>query len=277
MGEMGTKAPLRWLATVVAATTLGAVAVGACSNDDNSNKAGSTSTTAALTGTKAACQQWVKIDTAAGKGPGGSDEQPTPAQGKAFASTLAGLFPKFVANAPSDIKDATTDIQSRLTAAQSSGDLSHLDPSSDETFAGELDKIETWVHDSCGFQNVDLVGVDYEFQGMPATLKAGPVSIVFTNKAKDEFHEVNVALVKPGVSVDDIMTAIRKNADQAQGKYQGDLTFINNTGAPPGGSSAITLNLTKGTYLVTCFVPVGGKEGAPPHAQMGMMQKFTVS
>ena len=275
---MRRQAPLRWLATTVAVVTLGTFALSACGDDDNDTASGTTTTAAELTGTKAACQDWLKVEKTANEGPGGGDEQPTPEQGKAFVAKLQPVFARFAEHAPDELAATTADIQSRFTAAAANGDISNLDPSSDEAFGTELNKIEDWVHSDCGFQNLDVVAVDYEFQGMPATLKAGPTSISFMNHATDEFHELNIMRINDGakMNVDEIEAAIHKDANAAEAQVGDQVTFVANTGAAPGKSSATTTTLTKGDYLVTCFVPVGGKDGAPPHAQMGMMQKFTV-
>jgi uncharacterized cupredoxin-like copper-binding protein len=276
---MRRQAPLRWLATVVAVVTLGTFALSACGNDDDNNA--SATTTTALTGTKAACRGVLDADRAAGEndpsGGGDSDQPPTPAQGKAFATALQPHVDQFVANAPADIKDTATQIKATVDSAATSGDITHLDPS-DETFGPLYTKMETWVHDTCSYQNLDVSAVDYEFQGMPGTVKAGPTSILFANHAKDEFHELNVMRVNEdaSMSVDEIMAAIHKDANAAEQQIDDQVTFVANTGAPPGQTAATTTSLTKGEYLIACFVPVGGKDGAPPHAQMGMMQRFTV-
>jgi hypothetical protein len=277
---MRRQAPLRYLATVVALVTLGTFALSACGDDDNDKASSTTSTTAALTGTAAACDGVLQADAAAGQAgpPGGSDQPPTPEQGKAFAKALQPHVEDFAANAPADMKDTATQLKSIVDGAVASGDISHLDPS-DPTFGSLLAKTEGWVHDTCGYQNVDVGAMDYSYQGVPATLKPGPTSIAMTNHATDEFHELNVIRLKDDakVTADQLIDAIKKDANAAQQQYGDQLDILANTGAPPGQMAATTTTLTKGSYVVACFVPIGGKDGAPPHAQEGMIGKFTVS
>jgi hypothetical protein len=52
---------------------------------------------------------------------------------------------------------------------------------------------------------------------------------------------------------------------------------VGHASAKPGDDDFAVLNLTAGRYGVGCFVPVGGKEGAPPHVTRGMLAEFTVA
>lgn len=275
---MRRQAPLRYLAAVVALVTVGTFALSACGDDDNDKASSTTSTTAALTGTAAACDGVLKADAAAGSNAPEGDQAPTVEQGKALAKALQPHVDAYAANAPADVKDTANQIKAIVDGAVTSGDVSHLDPS-DDTFGPLLAKTETWVHDTCGYQNLDVMAMDYSYQGVPATLKTGPTSISMANHATDEFHELNVMRLKDDATVtqDQLIDAIKKDANAAEQQYGDQLDVLANTGAPPGQSAATTVTLTKGSYVVACFVPVGGKDGAPPHAQEGMIQKFTVS
>lgn len=44
----------------------------------------------------------------------------------------------------------------------------------------------------------------------------------------------------------------------------------------PGETKAGIMNLTPGSYVVACFIPVGSKESGAPHFTKGMYGEFTV-
>lgn len=278
---MGHTTNLRRALALAGAAILAASLFAGCSSSKKASgktkgtsATGNTSVSNASTG---ACQAWIKVDTAANSGPSGGDGPPNPAALKQFAGQLKPLVDKFVASAPSAVKADATSIQSIVDSAASGGDPSKLDPSN-PALGKPLNGVEKWVHDSCGFQTLDVMGVDYAFQDLPKSLKAGPTSVEFMNHAKDEQHEISVLRIKPGsgVAADKLVGDIQTDANAAEQKYGDKVEPVGQTEATPGQTAYVTLDLKPGEYVAACFIPVGGKDGGVPHAQKGMVQAFTV-
>lgn len=270
----------RALALVGAAILAASLFAGCSSTKKASGKTKGTTAsdnTSVSNASTGACQAWVAVDTAANQGPNGSEGPPSPAALKQFASQLKPLVDKFASSAPSAAKADATAIQSIIDSAASGGDTSKLDPSN-PALGKPLNGVEKWVHDSCGFQTVDVMGVDYAFQDLPKSLKAGPTSVEFMNHAKDEQHEIAIVRIKPGSGVvaANLVGDIQTDANAAEQKYGDKLEPVGQTEATPGQTTYVTLDLKPGEYVAACFIPVGGKDGGVPHAQKGMVQAFTV-
>ncbi len=119
---------------------------------------------------------------------------------------------------------------------------------------------------------VDIVGLDYAFQA-PSTLPAGRTTFRFVNRGKVA-HELNVSLLKRGVSVQQFMAAI--NADTPVAPFRDAPVGV--VFARPGerAAAALSTELLPGrTYVVMCI-----KQDTPKaklHSAMGMYSAFTVS
>lgn len=278
---MGHTTNLRRALALAGAAILAASLFAGCSSSKKASGktkgTSATGNTSVSNASSSACQAWIKVDTAANQGPGGSGGPPNPAALKQFATQLKPLVDKFASSAPSATKADAAAIQSIVDSAASGGDTSKLDPSN-PALGKPLNGVEKWVHDSCGFQAVSVMGVDYAFEDLPKSLKAGPTSIEFMNHAKDEQHEIGVIRIKPGSGVDaaKLVADIRSDANGAQQKYGDKVEPVAETEAPPGQTAYTTVDLQPGQYVAACFIPVGGKDGGVPHAQKGMVQAFTV-
>lgn len=91
--------------------------------------------------------------------------------------------------APPDLAPSLTTLEPFVDAAAQGVPPDFEDPA----LTGAITGYETWAHENCGYQNVDLVGTDFRFDGAPTTLDAGPVSMLLENRSTDgQFH---VALV----------------------------------------------------------------------------------
>ncbi|MFA9430782.1 hypothetical protein [Egicoccus sp. AB-alg2] len=141
---------------------------------------------------------------------------------------------------------------------------------------------------------VEVVGVDYGFEGLDGPIDAGS-TLTFRNASEVEYHEVVVMRVpdEETRSLDELLALPPEEAGQA-------LEFVGVAVAPPGEEGEVVagdLTLDQpGRYVATCFIPIGadpdvvheamhGAEGedAPPdlgdgepHAMAGMAAEFTV-
>src|SRR4029078_2428163 len=112
---------------------------------------------------------------------------------------------------------------------------------------------------------VEVIGTDYAFRA-PATLPAGPVTFRFRNDGKKS-HEFNIFLLKPGVTIDQVIAA-GKAAKPQMPMIEGAVGVLV---ADPGSTapSGLTVNLVPGrTYGVQCIFR--DSTGMPRHYEMGM-------
>ena len=146
----------------------------------------------------------------------------------------------------------------------------------------EVVEAENTVHAydlaNCGWAKVDAVGVEYAFQGIPATLEEGVTSFDFRNSGK-ELHELVVFKKKDGVteSFDEIL---QLGEEEGQAKVE----QVAGTFASQGDTDYTVVELEKGEYVAVCFIPVGliseeeaPPEDAPPHFTRGMKVEFEVA
>jgi hypothetical protein len=119
---------------------------------------------------------------------------------------------------------------------------------------------------------VEIVGVDYAFRA-PATLPAGPTTFRFRNDGK-KAHELNVFLLKPGVTIDDVIAAGKAGKPQMP-LIEGGVGVLF---ADPGSTApaGLTVNLLPGReYGVQCIFR--DSTGTPRHYEMGMYSVIRVS
>ncbi len=155
---------------------------------------------------------------------------------------------------------------------------------SDPAVGEAIGAIEAWEAEHCGgggededdgdleaadgAEVVPVTGVDFEFEGVPETVSAGPVAFEFTNDG-DAIHEA-VLFALDGKSVDDVIA----DATAAFEADEDDLGELGFAFSPPGGDARyINTDLEAGEYVFICFIP--GPEGKAHH-ELGMQQTFTV-
>jgi plastocyanin len=128
-----------------------------------------------------------------------------------------------------------------------------------------------------------VTGVEYRFDGVPATATAGTV-LGFTN-AGQEAHEL-VAVRRN----DDVTMSFQELLALPQEEALSMVSIAGGVTANPGETADATVTLAEpGTYALLCFVPVGMTEipesldpnaslptGAP-HFTQGMIAEVTVA
>jgi hypothetical protein len=215
------------------------------------------------------CDAALKVDRALA--PIG-DRGPTKKQGQALDQALSGAE----STAPSEIAADVQSIAGIFRSAAQSGQ----DPFGNPTFQQNLAVIDQYRYNSCGYTQLDVTGVEYEFQGLPKTVPAGRVAFRFTDTGA-ELHELLVFRVKGKDSVKKIV-GLSEKEQRKKGEQLGG-TF-----AMQGQTSYAFVDMTKpGRYGVVCHLPVGstseeaieesGKaHDAKSHAQEGMYATITV-
>ena len=94
-------------------------------------------------------------------------------------------FERIVANAPAAVAPAVTEIRD---AFKKKGQKAF----ESEELAPALATADSFVYESCPGAKVPVTAIDYQFQGVPATLKAGPTNFKLTNNAPKEDHEMGI-------------------------------------------------------------------------------------
>jgi hypothetical protein len=161
------------------------------------------------------------------------------------------------------------------TAIQSGQDPREADPNFDQNFGA----MEAYRYNSCGYTQLEVTGVEYEFQGLPKTLPAGTVAIRFTDTGA-EIHELAIYRMKTKDSVKKVIGLSEKEQSKK-------LELVSRTAALQNDTTFTFAELTKpGRYAVICHLPVGStseeaareaeESNAKSHADEGMYATITV-
>ncbi|HEV8205276.1 MAG TPA: hypothetical protein VGR04_01150 [Acidimicrobiia bacterium] len=219
-------------------------------------------------GGQAFCDAALKVDKAFSAV---GDRGPTKKQAQDLDKALSGAE----STAPPEI---AADVQSIAGIIRSAAQ-SNQDPSENPTFTQNLAAIDQYRYNSCGYQQLQANGIEYEFQGLPKTVPAGKVAIQFTDNGA-EIHELEVLRIK-GKDSAKKLTGL---SESQLGKKAED---VGSTFAMQGQTSYAFADMSKpGRYAVLCHLPVGstspqaaeeaGKKHAKSHAQEGMYATITV-
>lgn len=120
-------------------------------------------------------------------------------------------------------------------------------------------------------REMTVVGTDYRFQ-VPATVPAGLTLLGFENRGRVD-HEVIVARLKPGTTLQQAHEAQRRGADPAETTDEGAGVLFADAGRRSAGKLLIDLAPGR-SYVIICLFRDFPQ--APPHAEMGMIASFTV-
>lgn len=197
----------------------------------------------------------------------GPDGPPPPEAVMEWGASITPLLEGALAAAPPELAPSLTALQPVVQAAATEGTTPDFE---DPAFTGALLGYETWAHDNCGYQNIDLVGTDFEFSGAPATLDAGPVSLLLSNESTDDqFHVALLARAK-----DPAMTIEQFTATPMEELFGMVDLVPGGAAAAPGQSAGMLADLEPGKYFLLCPV---GDEGELPHHLQGMITEITVA
>lgn len=265
-----TRSPKGWTTSLAAAVVALALLGAACGDDDDDAAADeeteqSTDTTAASGSaggagdegdgdTAAFCDARAQLEAEF------NEQPPDPAAVTAAIDDLES-------SAPGDLAEAAGGLGEILAAAAESGE----DPVQDPAFAGNLAPIDEFVLAECGFETVEVSGVDYAFEGVPGSVPAGRTAFAFTNDGAEP-HEIVIFQRAEGET-----RAPEELFALPEDQIFSALTFAGAAMAEPGQTSLTIADLAPGSYVATCFVPTGGAEDGPPHFMQGMVAEFEVA
>jgi hypothetical protein len=116
-----------------------------------------------------------------------------------------------------------------------------------------------------------VIAVDYAFK-YPRELAAGRHSLAFRNEGKQR-HEINIALLKVGVSLDSVR-AVDKRGGDVFPLFEEGIGVLHSRGGEPA-LATLDINFLPGReYLIECGFQ--DSEKAPPHYSLGMYGSIKV-
>ena len=139
-------------------------------------------------------------------------------------------------------------------------------------------------------KTVNVKAVDYGFEGLPSSVKAG-TQLKLTNQSKHEAHEL-VAVKLPDNERRSVADLVKLPEEQLMGLFTGPPALV--LLAPPGGGEQVVAEgdgtlKEPGRYLLLCNVPTGANAdafmnstgpgqvtGGAPHHVHGMYAAITV-
>jgi plastocyanin len=200
-----------------------------------------------------------------------SSERPKQKDIQAFQASLTQIEstapPEVAANVQAAAASVRTAIQNRQ------------DPFDDPSFEQNINAIDQYRFNSCGYTQIQTTGNEYSFEGQPSTVQAGTVAIQFSNTGA-ELHELAIYRIKGKDSVKKIVGLSEK-------EQRKKLEEIGGTFAMQGQTSYTIAELAKpGRYALVCHLPVGStsveaaeeaeKDHPKSHAEEGMYATLTV-
>jgi hypothetical protein len=191
---------------------------------------------------------------------------------------IGAAFESLSTAAPSEIKSTVDDTIAEAQKFMASGD----DPSPE--FMATYAELIEFVKGNCGFTDLSVKASNYQFNGLPREVAAGPAVVTFENTA-NEFHEIVMFRINDGVT-ENLGELLALPEDEATTK----VTQAGSAFAAPGETGYTALDLAPGRYAAVCFLPKGATPEAmaemessgseptgKPHFMLGMAQEFEVA
>jgi hypothetical protein len=158
-----------------------------------------------------------------------------------WAASVATPFATLRDNAPATLNDSVAVLGGVLDQARQGQRVDVSDP---KTTAAS-NAVDAWVHDSCGFQTLELTSAAGKLGPAPAALKPGPVSIKFTSTGDPAAFVVLVARIKDG------QQATAADVDAGRADFE-QVAEVVGAAQPTGPEPAYaTATVTAGRYLLT--------------------------
>lgn len=272
----GTRGVRRWVLSGVS-LALAATMV-ACGSDDSGGEDTTAAETTAAEETAADpaefCEASVDLEGAFSMGPA-ADESAPPEEQQAALEEFGGMVEPLLADveetAPEEISGDVGTAAGIVREALTGGDPSALEG---PEFQEADDNIDEYMLAECGYEHVEAIGVDYEYEGLPDTIPGGVIAVTFTNEG-EELHEIGIARLN-----DDVTMPVEEVLALPEEQVFSMISFTGATFAGPGETETTFLRMEPGRYGAACFVPEGttqDTEGSgPPHSTLGMFAEFTV-
>jgi hypothetical protein len=190
--------------------------------------------------TAAACSAEVALNETIPPGADPDSPAPSAAEMQAWATSVATPFATLRDNAPDALSSSTAVLGGLIDQAKQG---KRIDVS-DDAVTKASNAVDGWVHDSCGYQTMDLTSTGGKLGPAPAALKPGPVSIKFSSTGDPAAFVLLLARVKDGQT----MTAADVDAGKADFDKAADVIgAAQPSGTEPGYGTA---TVKSGKYLL---------------------------
>ena len=200
--------------------------------------------------TAAACAAVLEINAAV---PPGIDPDGPPASAaelRAWADGLAAPFAALRDNAPDSLDDSVAAVGGVLDGARRGQPVSADDPASNAAASA----INAWVHDSCGYQTLDVVSESGALGPEPAALEPGPVMLSFRSTSDPGAPVLLHSRVRDGPQ------AHASDVDAGRVDFLAVADVVGTAHPGDDGPAYGTAVLEPGTYLLTS--PLGLPPGS---------------
>jgi hypothetical protein len=191
--------------------------------------------------TAAACTAEVALNAAIPPGADPDSPAPSAAELQTWAASVTTPFATLRDNAPATLNDSVAVLGGALDQARQGQRIDVSDPK----ITAASNAVDAWVHDSCGFQTLELTSTGGKLGPTPAALKPGPVSIKFTTTGEPAAFVVLVARIKDG------QQATAADVDAGRADFD-KIAEVVGAAQPTGPEPAYaTATVTAGRYLLT--------------------------
>jgi hypothetical protein len=210
-----------------------------------------------------ACDAAVDLGVALGEAPEDPD------QVKSFtAQRLVPIGATLAANLTGQAKTAAITLRDTLQQIAELGDPAAFES---DAAARAKARVGQAIREGCDLEAVDIEAKEYAFVDVPASVRAGRVSIRMENVGAED-HEM-VMLKRNDDATESLADLLALPDEEAMAK----VTVAGLAWGPPGSTNYLTADLDSGTYFLVCFIPQGGVDGAPPHFAGGMQATIEVT
>lgn len=267
-----------WLVGGAASVLLAATVAGCGSDGTPAADAGPTAATATAEADPAAfCQASADLGSALrGDLVVGINSAMSPEQAQAaldqYRNSVEALLPPMEETAPEELRGDVTTLTGEVRRTFETRDPEVLQ--SPEYLTADR-AVDEYMLDQCGYERLEVTGVNYEYENLPDVLPAEVVAVTFSNEG-DELHEVGFARINDEVTqpVEEVFAS----------PFEELITKIDFTGlaiAPPGENDTVFFEFTPGRYAAACFIPQGSTHDTvgtgPPHFTLGMLGELAVT
>jgi hypothetical protein len=191
--------------------------------------------------TTAACTAEVTLNATIPPGADPDAPAPSAAEMQTWAATVATPFAALRDNAPATLNDSVAVLGGVLDQGRQGQRIDVSDPK----ITAASNAIDAWVHDSCGFQTLELTSTGGKLAPAAAALKPGPVSIKFTSTGDPAAFVVLMARIKDG------QEATAADVDAGRADFD-KIAEVVSAAQPTGpGPAYATATVTAGRYLLT--------------------------
>jgi hypothetical protein len=185
-----------------------------------------------------------------------------------FGAQMVLLYEEQAQNAPRQLIDDIEAVRNVYRQLVRTPDVALL---SSPELVVPRQRLREFATGNCELQSFRLEAADYSFEGLPALISGGIVTLELVNKGT-QTHDLGLYRVMDGAdfAAEDISKLSREDLEAR-------VTPLSVESAPAGSITSVVATVSPGEHVLICFQPVGGRRGGPGHYTRGMFQQFKVA